>query len=182
FLSPLDSSTDRDRSSFLANFGLRAYPSTLYLPPNYAAAFLIGNFVSAYLILAPRTAKQYYGFDHQSSPREDVAKYGPKMVSDGKISQSTLDMIKRWGFAHNNAIESYPFFTSAVLLALHAHIKTGTLNGLMALYTVARLAYAVAYVSIESDTISQLRGLLWWVGNFSCLTMMYLAGKKMQVQ
>ena len=88
-------------------------------------------------------------------------------------------MIKRLGFAHNNAIESYPFFTSAVLLALHAKVETGMLNGLMALYTVARLGYAVVYVTLESDTISQIRGVIWWVGNISCLSMMYLAGKKL---
>lgn len=91
-------------------------------------------------------------------------------------------MIKRWGFAHANAIESYPFFTSAVLLGLHAKVETGTLNGIMALYTIARLAYAVAYVMIESDTTSQIRGLLWWVGNLCCLSMMWMAGKKLQVQ
>jgi uncharacterized MAPEG superfamily protein len=91
-------------------------------------------------------------------------------------------MIKRWGFAHANALESYPFFTSAVLLALHAKVETGTVNGLMALYTVARLGYAVAYVTIESDTISQIRGVIWWVGNLCCLSMMWMAGKKLQVQ
>jgi uncharacterized MAPEG superfamily protein len=166
-------------SSLLTNFGLRAYPTALYTPPNYAATFLIGNFVSAYLLLAPRTPKQWFGFDHQASPRDDIAKYGPKMVSSGKISQSTLDMIKRWGFAHANAIESYPFFTASVLLALHAKVETRTMNGIMALYTISRLGYGVAYIVIENDMIAQIRGGFWWLGNLSCLSLMWMAGRKL---
>lgn len=168
-----------NRSSFLTNIGLRAYPTASYTPPNHAATFLIANFVSAYLLLAPRTPKQWYGLDHNSSPREDVEKYGPAMVSSGKISQKTLNMIKRWGFAHNNAIENYPLFMGGVLLGTVAGVETGKLNGLMALYTVARLGYAVAYVMIEGDVTSQVRGLLWWTGNICCLTMMGMAGRRL---
>ena len=104
------------------------------------------------------------------------------MVREGKISQKTLDMIKRWGFAHNNAIENYPFLIGGVLLGLHAGVDTGKMNGLMALYTVARLGYAVAYITIEGDVTSQVRGLLWWTGNICCLTMMGLAGRKLSAQ
>jgi len=101
------------------------------------------------------------------------------MVREGKISQSTLNMIKRWGFAHNNAIENYPLFLGGVLLGLHAGVGRGVMNGLMALYTVARLGYAVAYICIGGDVTSQIRGVLWWTGNVCCLTMMGLAGRKL---
>lgn len=101
------------------------------------------------------------------------------MVREGKISQKTLNMIKRWGFAHNNAIENYPLFLGGVLIGIVAGVDRGSMNGLMMLYTAARLGYAVAYVVIEGDLTAQIRGLLWWAGNICFLTMMGLAGKKL---
>jgi uncharacterized MAPEG superfamily protein len=65
---------------------------------------------------------------------------------------------------------------------VHAGVDNGKMNGLMALYTVARFGYAVAYITIEGDVTSQIRGLLWWTGNICCLTMMGLAGRKLGVQ
>jgi hypothetical protein len=38
-----------------------------------------------------------------------------------------------------------------VLLALHAGVPTPRLNGLMAAYTLLRLAYVATYIYIEND-------------------------------
>jgi uncharacterized MAPEG superfamily protein len=46
------------------------------------------------------------------------------------MSQSTLNMIKRWEAAHANAVENYPLFVAGMLLALHAKLPVGTLDGL----------------------------------------------------
>jgi uncharacterized MAPEG superfamily protein len=88
-------------------------------------------------------------------------------------------MITRWGFAHQNAIENYPLFQGGVLLALHAKIDVARMNGICALYTIARLAYAAAYISVEDDTAAQIRGILWWIGNGCFLTLMGMAGREM---
>lgn len=48
----------------------------------------------------------------------------------------------------------------------------------MALYTVARLAYAVAYIVVERERYSPIRSAFWWVGNVCCLKMLWLAAKK----
>jgi uncharacterized MAPEG superfamily protein len=53
--------------------------------------------------------------DHNSSPREDISKYGEQMVRDGKLTQRQLDKAKRWQAAHANAIEGYPFFVASVV-------------------------------------------------------------------
>jgi len=34
--------------------------------------------------------------ENSTSPREDLSKYGEKMVQEGKLSRSKLAMIKRW--------------------------------------------------------------------------------------
>ncbi|KAG9248357.1 hypothetical protein BJ878DRAFT_476513 [Calycina marina] len=124
--------------------GLRAV-SEQGAVPLYSAGFLIANFVSAYLILASRHPRQWYGFDHNSAPSEDIDKYGEALVSAGKLSRSKPNAIKRWQAAGTNALENLPLFIAAVLLGTHAGVDHGGMNGLMMLYTVARLCYAVVY-------------------------------------
>jgi uncharacterized MAPEG superfamily protein len=101
------------------------------------------------------------------------------MVAEGKISQATLSMIKRWDAAHANAVENFPLFATGVLLACHAGVPTGMLNGLMASYTLARVAYGIAYIMIEKERLAILRSYCWWWGNISCLAMLVLAGKRL---
>ena len=102
------------------------------------------------------------------------------MVAEGKLSASTLRMIKRWESAHANTVENFALFAAGVGLACTARVPSGILNGLMASYTLARVCYAIAYVGIESDTTSQVRGICWWWGNVSALSMIWLAGKRLQ--
>ncbi|RFU27755.1 hypothetical protein B7463_g8576, partial [Scytalidium lignicola] len=129
--------------------------------------------------MSSRTPKQYFKIDHNASPREDLAKYGEKMIADGKISRWTLNMLKRWESAHANAVENYTLFVAAVLLANHAGVPAGVINGLMASYTLARTLYAVAYICIDRDEFSQVRGLCWWWGNTSCMSLLWMAGKRL---
>ena len=104
---------------------------------------------------------------------------GEALVTSGKLSRSKLNAIKRWNAASANALENFPLFVAGVVLGVVAGVDHGSMNGLMTLYTVARLAYAVAYVAIESERFSYLRSVLWWQGNLSCLMMLWLAGKRL---
>lgn len=90
-----------------------------------------------------------------------------------------LGVIKRWGSAHANAAENVPLFAAGVLLACHAGVPTGMLNGLVASYTLARAAYGIAYIMIEKESLATLRSYCWWWGNINCLTMLVLAGKRL---
>ena len=42
--------------------------------------------------------------DHNSSPRDDVSKYGEQAVREGNLSQRALYMIKRNEAAHENSM------------------------------------------------------------------------------
>lgn len=88
-------------------------------------------------------------------------------------------MLKRWEAAHANSMENYPFFAASVLLALHAGVEVGRLNGCMALFTVARLAYAACYICIENENWMRVRGYCFWVGNAACMTLVWEAGKRL---
>ncbi|KAJ5601010.1 hypothetical protein N7510_010544 [Penicillium lagena] len=162
-------------SSFLAQLGLRAAPATASIS-NYGPAFLGFNFVFAYGVLASRTLKQIYGIDHQESPREDLSKYGEAAVREGKITRAQLDMLKRNEAAHANAVENFTLLVASVLFASHAGVPAQTINAAAASYTLARIVYGAVYILIGHPRWSQVRGLVWWWGNLSCLFLLWRAG------
>lgn len=165
-------------STFLQAIGLRASsPATMI--PNYAPSFVIFQFIFAYGVLSSRTLKQYYGLDHNASPREDLKKYGDVAVREGKITQKQLDMLKRNEAAHANAVENFTLFTASVLFASLAGVKNQSINAAASVYTVARICYGVIYILIDHPLLSQLRGITWWTGNISCLYLLWQAGNKL---
>ncbi|KAF4625543.1 hypothetical protein G7Y89_g12627 [Cudoniella acicularis] len=149
-------------------------------PPNLAAPLLLTNFVLAYLVLASRTIKQIYGIDNNVSPREDIAKYGPEAVKSGKITQAQLDRIKRADGAHYNSIENFTVLVASSLIAVHAGVPAQTVNGLMAAYTLSRVGYAIAYITISSKKLSLIRSTFFWVGNISCISLFVAAWRRTQ--
>lgn len=166
-------------SSLLTAIGLRA-PTPLDSPiPNYGPAFLAFHFLWAYGILSSRTLKQWYGIDHQVSPREDLAKYGEAAVRDGKITRKQLDMLKRIESAHANSVENYSFLVGSLLFASYAGVPSQIINAAGLSYTIARIIYGFVYIFVDSPTWSQTRGLVWWWGNVSCFTLLYQAGKRL---
>lgn len=102
-------------STILSTLGLRATPGQQ--APNYAAALLIANWAFAYGLMSTRGAKIYYGIDNNVAPREDLSKYGEAAVRAGKLSQRTLNKLKRQEAAHANAVEGYPLFVAASMFS-----------------------------------------------------------------
>ena len=82
-------------------------------PANYAPAFLLANWFFAYCNLSPRFGKLAAGIDHNSSPREDLDKYGDAAVQAGKLSRRRLGQMKRMQSAHENSVEGFTFFVAA---------------------------------------------------------------------
>ncbi|CAI7621809.1 unnamed protein product [Penicillium glandicola] len=112
-------------TSLLTALGLRA---SLPKTPNYGPGFITFNFILAYGLLSSRTLKQWYGLDHQVSPREDLAKYGEAAVREGKITRRQLDMLKRNESAHANAVENFPLLVAGVLFASLAGVPAQKIN------------------------------------------------------
>ena len=162
-------------TSLLTTLGLRA--SEGIKTPNYGPIFLTFHFFYAYGILSSRTLKQWYGIDHQVSPREDLAKYGEAAVRDGKITRKQLDMLKRNESAHANSVENFALLVAGVLFASHAGVSAQSINAASLSYTLARIAYGAVYILVDHPTWSQVRGLVWWWGNISCFFLLWKAGK-----
>jgi uncharacterized MAPEG superfamily protein len=62
--------------------------------------------------------------------------------------------------AHQNGLESFPFFLGAVLLAEFRAVPQGWIDALAATFIGVRLAYVLAYVGDRPS----LRTLLWGLG------------------
>jgi uncharacterized MAPEG superfamily protein len=165
-------------SSVLTALGLRAAASLTQIP-NYGPAFLSFHFIWAYGVLSSRTLKQWYGIDHNESPRHDLDKYGNEAVKSGKITQKQLDMLRRNESAHANSVENYAFFVGAIGFASLAGVDRHLINRAGLVYTMARVAYGFIYIFIEDRLWSQLRGITWWIGNCSCLYLLWQAGSKL---
>ncbi|KAI1742403.1 hypothetical protein F4680DRAFT_412121 [Xylaria scruposa] len=165
-------------ASLAAALGLRTAGAGLSAA-NWAPGLLSWQFFFAYGLLSSRTLKQWYGIDHNSSPREDLAKYGDAAVRSGKITQKQLAMLKRNESAHANSVENYTLFVAAMGFATFAGVEPHLVNRAGLLYVVARFAYGAVYIFIDHDVWSQIRGITWWTGNISCLWLLYRAGAKL---
>lgn len=64
-------------------------------------------------MLASRTWKQIYGFDHNGNPRQDLNKYGAEAVKAGKLTQAQLEQIQRVESASANSTEGFILFTAS---------------------------------------------------------------------
>jgi uncharacterized MAPEG superfamily protein len=62
--------------------------------------------------------------------------------------------------AHQNGIETFPFFAAAVLLAEFRAAPQNLINELAVLFLIVRLAYVFTYVGNRP----RLRSILWSVG------------------
>ncbi|KAH9812171.1 putative membrane- eicosanoid glutathione metabolism protein [Teratosphaeria destructans] len=164
-------------SSLAAALGLRTSDQQPTAPPSLSASYIIWQFLFAYGILSSRAWKQYYRFDHNVNPREDVAKYGQKAVEAGKLSQKQLNQIKRVESAHANSVEHFPLFVGALIWAHVAGLPIVSINRCGLVYVLARIAYGAVYIFVDTPRLSHLRGIAWWISNVACLRLFWLGGK-----
>jgi uncharacterized MAPEG superfamily protein len=74
---------------------------------------------------------------------------------------------KRAYAAHLNAYEAFPFFAAAVLTAFVLKADPFTTNALALTFIIARIAYAVFYISNQAT----LRSVAWLVGWAACIAL-----------
>ncbi|QIW94605.1 hypothetical protein AMS68_000123 [Peltaster fructicola] len=160
------------------NVGLHAINETS-AALNYTPGFLAFHFIFAYGLLSSRTLKQYYGIDHNVSPRYDLKDFGEEAVRTGKITRRQLEMLKRNESASANAVENYTLLAGALCLANIAGVNRSTINTAGLTYTAARIAYAAIYILVDHPWWSQMRGITWWIGNGSCLFLLWRSWQKL---
>jgi len=163
-------------SSILTTLGLRA-SSPVFPPPVLTHYYITFHFIFAYGVLSSRTWKQYYGIDHNVSPREDLTKYGQRAVESGKITQAQLNQMKRVEAASANSVEHFTLFVGSMIWAHVAGLKPEVINAAGLWYTLARVAYAAVYIFVDRVRLSQLRGILWWASNVICLRLFWQGGR-----
>lgn len=162
-------------ASLLTTLGLFGTPAAAV--PNYSPIFIGWQFFYAYGLLSSRTLKQWYGLDHQVSPREDLAKFGETAVHEGKITRKQLDMLKRNESAHANSVENFAFIAASLAIATAAGVPAHIINAGGLSYTLARLVYGPVYILIDDPAWSGVRAWVWWWGNVSCFSLLWQAQK-----
>lgn len=160
-------------SSIATNHGLTPGSE----PEDLTAWYLIINALWAYAFSSARGLKMLYKIDNQVSPRGDLDKYGPRAVSEGKITQAQLDRLKRNEAAHANSMDHFPVFATALVLAKVAGLPTVDVNFAALAYTGLRFAFWGNYVFSATFGWAALRPLLWWGSNIVCLRLIWRAGK-----
>lgn len=142
-------------------------------PVREVAGLIAWNWFFAYGILASRTPKQFYGIDDQVNPRQSIRKYGENALLKGKLNQAQMDRILRFESASANSTEGFILFTASILFALVTNVKRDTIIKWGAVYSMARVTYGAVYVLISDKTLAQIRGVVWWVCNASCLSLLW---------
>lgn len=128
------------------------------------------------MVLSSRGAKNYLKIDHNVNPRSDLRVYAERRIKEGKMTKRQLNFLERNEACHANSMESFPVFVASVLFATAAGVDASTINYRCAIYTVARIGYAVAYLTIETYKLSGLRTLFWYVGTLTCLNLLWSTG------
>ena len=120
-----------------------------------------------------------------------IAKYGAKYGAKGDAGRAApgaasagfdnrnprawlaaqTGMRARADAAQGNSFEAFPLFAAAVVIAVLQHVPIATVNGLAAVFIVARLAYIAAYVLDKPS----LRSLLWALGFACCVGLFVFA-------
>lgn len=143
---------------------------------NLAPYYIIFHFVFAYAILSTRGAKNYLKIDHNVNPRSDINVYAQRAVTEGKMTKRQFNFLQRNEGCHANSVEHFPMFVAAVLFATTAGVDAAKINNRCAMYTIARIIFAVAYLAIENYHMSYLRSVAWWASNFVCFSLLWSAG------
>ena len=123
-----------------------------------------------------------YGIDNNVSPREDVAKFGEVAVREGKLTRAQLNKIVRIEAAHANSVENLPLLISSILFAMYGGVPNESINRVALIYSLARVAYAIAYHITEQFALSFVRTAMWWVGTASCMSLLWQAAQTLNAK
>lgn len=92
--------------------------------------------------------------------------YAKRGVTDNNNPRAGIDQLpppKRRAYgAHLNAIETFPFFAAAVIIALQLGAPVVTVNWLAGIYIVIRILHALLYITDQASlrSLSFLAGFI----------------------
>ncbi|GAK66707.1 uncharacterized protein PAN0_014c4930 [Moesziomyces antarcticus] len=144
---------------------------------NYGPISILAAFAGSHLLLQHRLPMVFYGLDNMAYPRDDLRVHGDKAVASGKITPKTLRRLKRWEAAHYNAVENLPIFIGTIVSLQLARAPNSLINRVAGVYLTARAAFAVLYITVESESLAWFRTLAWWSGNTTCIYGLIQAAK-----
>lgn len=80
--------------------------------------------------------------------------------NDPRAYAATIEGAKKRAYnAHLNGFEAFPAFAAGVLLAEHAGVAQGTVDGMALTFVVARVLHGILYITDQAT----LRSIVWTV-------------------
>jgi uncharacterized MAPEG superfamily protein len=130
--------------------------------------------VAAFYFLAylPHFIKRYYSdkikvYDN-SDPRSTVER-----MQAQRVDPNTISIVKRFEAAHNNALENFGPYASAIILALIRNAPIQSVNSAALAFVGLRTLYLVAVATNKAS----LRTSVWFV-SAGCISYLYYLALK----
>ncbi|CAB4391550.1 hypothetical protein RhiirA5_365584 [Rhizophagus irregularis] len=143
----------------VANYSLYSLPATVLVAyyPYFYKSFLV--------------TKQTGNWNN-INPRENVNK------AERQMTQEAWRKAKRCEAAHQNGLETFPIFATAVIAANVTGVPTLYLNALSTSYVVSRIIYNSIYINNESAKVANFRSLVWAASMGISFSLYILAAKR----
>ncbi|GBB84421.1 hypothetical protein RclHR1_01100013 [Rhizophagus clarus] len=106
------------------------------------------------------------------SPRDNLNK------AERQMTQDIWRKAKRCEAAHQNGLETFPIFATAVIAANITGVPTSTVNALSTSYIVSRIIYNSIYINNESTRLANFRTLVWAASMGISFSLYILAARK----
>lgn len=131
-------------------------PSTNYslisLPVYYFFSFI----PHGYALHVASNGNVIKNWDNRNSRSGDL-----QQTLKQRLDSKSFGQYERGKAAHYNALESFPLFAAAVIVANMARVENAELNAFILTTFVLRSAYFLAYINISKQEYTPLRSILW---------------------
>ncbi|OAX38776.1 hypothetical protein K503DRAFT_134303 [Rhizopogon vinicolor AM-OR11-026] len=118
-------------------------------------------------LLRNATIRMSMGWDNVN-PRSNIDR-----VTDKELAARA----KRMDGAHQNALESFPLWSAAVLAATIAKVDTRTVNSAAIAFFCLRALYTMIYIIQKTNAQGSLRTAVWFAACIVTLRLLFQAAK-----
>ncbi|KUJ16517.1 uncharacterized protein LY89DRAFT_707728 [Mollisia scopiformis] len=122
----------------------------------------------------------YAAFSSKSFDNRSPRTYSESLAKDQTLDQAKKNCILRAESAQMNGFENLPLFTTALLAGNLASLPSSTLNTFAAAYLASRVLYNFIYINNTTETMANVRSLVFISGVGMCMSMFVMSGNALK--
>ena len=92
--------------------------------------------------------------------------------------QKWVAVVRRCNYTHQNGLEGFPIFASAVLAAVVTGVPAPTIERAALVYLASRACYTAVYIGTHNIAFAFVRTALWTTGIGACATLFIAAARR----